>query len=149
MEKALPKGLKLITGYSPLGAGSSRVSNVIENTSDKDITIPAKTIVSQLSLANMIPKLIYPGDDYDNEMENLDEKDEGLTYQEFEHHRSIPNNSEQNFNKVEIEDLGEDLEGRFCRPGSDEIQFPKIQKREIHQNLILKTLKKRMMVLGF
>ena len=89
------------------------MSNVIENTSDKDITIPAKTIVSQLSLANMIPKLIYPGDDYDNEMENLDEKDEGLTYQEFEHHKSIPNNSEQNFNKVEIEDLGEDLEEDF------------------------------------
>ena len=104
MEKALPKGLKLITGYSPLGAGSSRVSNVIENTSDKDITIPAKTIVSQLNLTNMIPKLIYPGDDYGNEMENLDEKDEGLTYQEFEHHKSIPNNFEQNFNKVE--DLG-------------------------------------------
>ena len=61
----------------------------------------------------MIPKLIYPGDDYDNEMENLDEKDEGLTHQEFEHHKSIPNNSEQNFNKVEIEDLGEDLEEDF------------------------------------
>ena len=111
--KALPKGLKLITDYSLLGAGSSRVSNVIENTSDRDITIPAKTIVSQLSLANMIPKLIYPGDDYDNEMENLNEKDEGLTFQEFEHHKSIPNNTEQNFNKVEIEDLGEDLEEDF------------------------------------
>ena len=61
----------------------------------------------------MIPKLIYPGDDYDNEIENLDKKDEGLTYQEFEHHRSIPNNSEQNFNKVEIEDLGEELEEDF------------------------------------
>ena len=113
MEKALPKGLKLITDYSPLGAGSSRVSNVIENTSDKDITIPAKTIVNQLSLANMIPKLIYPGDDYENEMENPDKKDEGLTYQEFEHHKPIPNNSEQDYNKVEIEDLGEDLEEDF------------------------------------
>ena len=101
-----------ITGYSPLGAGSSRVSNVIENTSDKDNTIPAKTIVSQLSLANMIPKLIYPGDDYDNELENLEGKDEGLTFQEFEHHKSIPSNSEQNSNKVEIEDLGEDLESK-------------------------------------
>ena len=68
MEKALPKGLKLITGYCQLGAGSCRVSNVIENTSDTDITILAKTIVSQLSLANMIPKLIYPGDDYNNEL---------------------------------------------------------------------------------
>ena len=67
MEKALPRGMKLITGYSPLEASSSRVSNVIENISDTDITIPAKTIVSQLSLANMILKLIYPGDDYDNE----------------------------------------------------------------------------------
>ena len=42
MEKALPKGLKLITGYSPLGAGSSGVSSVIENISDTDITIHAK-----------------------------------------------------------------------------------------------------------
>ena len=64
----------------------------------------------------MIPKLIYPGNDYDNEIENLDEKDEGLTYQEFEHHKSIPNNSEQNFNKVEIENLGEDLEEDFVDP---------------------------------
>ena len=100
MGETLPKGLKLITGYSPLRAGNSRVSNVIENISDQDITIPAKTIVSQLSLANMIPKLIYPDDDYDNEIENLNKKDESLTYQEFEHHKSIPNNSEQNFNKV-------------------------------------------------
>ena len=115
MEKALPKGLKSITGYSPLGASSSRVSNVIENTSDTDITIPVKTIVivSQLSLANMIPKLIYPDDDYDNKIENLNEKDEGLTYQEFEHYKSISNNSEQNFNKVEIENLGKDLEEDF------------------------------------
>ena len=31
----------------------------------------------------------------------------------MEHHKSIPNNSEQNFNKVEIENLGEDLEEDF------------------------------------
>ena len=61
----------------------------------------------------MIPKLIYPCDEYDNEIENLDEKDDGLTYQEFEHHKSIPNNFAQNFNKVGIEDLGEDLEEDF------------------------------------
>ena len=33
--------------------------------------------------------------------------------QEFEHHKSIPDNSEQNFKKVEIEDLGEDLEENY------------------------------------
>ena len=119
IEKALPEGLNLITGYCQLETGSCRVTSVIGNTSETDITIPAKTIVSQLSLANMIPKLIYPGDDYDNEIENLNEKDEGLTYQEFEQHKSVSKefdsnpNSEQNFNKVEIEDLGEDLEEDF------------------------------------
>ena len=119
MEKALPKGLKLITWYCQLGAGSSSVSNVIENTSDTDITIPAKTIVSQLTLTNMIPKLIYPGDVYDNESGKLDDKDEGLTYQQFEHHKSvseeldIDSKNDENFNKVEMEDLGEDLEEDF------------------------------------
>ena len=36
-----------------------------------------------------------------------------MTYQEFEHHKSIPSNSGQNFNKVEIEDISEDLEEDF------------------------------------
>ena len=61
----------------------------------------------------MIPKLIYLGDDYDREIENLNEKDESLTYQEFQHHKSIPSNSAQTFNKVEIEDSGEDMEEDF------------------------------------
>ena len=37
----LPKGLKLIPGYSPLSPGSCRVSTVLENNTGKDITIPA------------------------------------------------------------------------------------------------------------
>ena len=57
MEKALPKGLKLIPGYCQLGTGSSRVSAMIKNTTDTDITLPAKAMVSQLGLANMMPKL--------------------------------------------------------------------------------------------
>ena len=114
----LPKGLKLIPGYSPLDPGSCRVSTVIENSTDTDITIPARAIVCQLGLANMIPKLIYPGDDYENESEELDDSDEGLTYRQFEHHKTVSEelNTEtkpemkNNFTKVEIEDLGEDLE---------------------------------------
>ena len=58
MNKALPKGLKLIPGYCQLGAGISRVSAMIQNSTDADIILPAKAIVSQLDLANMIPKLI-------------------------------------------------------------------------------------------
>ena len=52
IKKALPKGLKLIPGYCQLGAGSSRVSAMIQNTTDTDITLPVKAVVSQLRLAN-------------------------------------------------------------------------------------------------
>ena len=78
----LPKGLTLIPGYSPLGPGSCRVSALLENKTNANITIPARTVVCQLGLANKIPKLVYPGDDCDNDQdpEGLDETDEGLTY---------------------------------------------------------------------
>ena len=78
---SLPTGLKLQTGYSQLSPGSCRVSTVIDNLSDRDITILAKAIISQLSLANKIPKLVYPGDDHEIESEEMDDKDEGLTFQ--------------------------------------------------------------------
>ena len=114
----LPKGLQLIPGYSPLGPGSCRVSTVIENSTDTDITITARAVVCQLGLAYMIPKLIYPVDDYDNESEELDDTDEGLTYKQFEHHKTVSEElsveskpeMENNSTEVEIEDLGEDLE---------------------------------------
>ena len=67
MGHQLPKGLKLIPGYSPLSPHSYRVSAVVENGTDSDVTIPARTTIGQLGLANRIPKLIYPGDDYDND----------------------------------------------------------------------------------
>ena len=74
---SLPTGLKLQAGYSQLSPRSFRVSTVI------DITIPAKAIISQLSLANKIPKLVYPGDDHEIESEEMDDKDEGLAFQQF------------------------------------------------------------------
>ena len=80
---SLPTGLKLQAGYSQLSPDSCRVSTVIDNLSDKDITLPAKAIISQLSLANKIPKLVYPGNDHDIESEEKDGKDEGLTFQQL------------------------------------------------------------------
>ena len=73
----LPKGLKLIPGYPPLSPGSCRVSPVVENSTGKDITIPARTTICQLGLANRIPKLIYPGDDCENDHdpEEIDDTD--------------------------------------------------------------------------
>ena len=116
----LPKGLKLIPGYSPLGPGSCRVSAVVENNTDKDITIPARSTICQLGLANRIPKLIYPGDDCDNDHdpEEIVETDEGLTYKQFEQYKTVSDQllteseikSERTQPKVEIEDIGPDIE---------------------------------------
>ena len=120
MGHQLPKGLKLIPGYSPLGPGSCRVSAVVENGTDSDVTIPARTIICQLGLANRIPKLIYPGNDYDNDHdpEEMDDTDEGLTYKQFEQYKTVSDQlktesemkSGNNKTKVEIEDLGPDME---------------------------------------
>ena len=116
----LPKGLKLIPGYSPLSPGSCRVSTVLENNTGKDITIPARTTICQLGLANRIPKLIYPGDDYDNDHdpEEVDDTDEGLTYKQFEQYKTVSDEllteseikSERTQPKVVIEDIGPDME---------------------------------------
>ena len=108
----LSKGLKLIPGYSPLGPGSCRVSALIENKTGANITIPAKTVVCQLGLANKIPKLVYPGDDCDNDQdpEGLDETDEGLTYQQYEQYRTVSeqldSESDSDTHSVKIEDIG-------------------------------------------
>ena len=120
MGHQLPKGLKLIPGYSPLSPGSCRVSAVVENGTDTDVTIPARTTICQLGLANKIPKLIYPGDDYDNDHdpEEMDDTDKGLTYKQFEQYKTVSDQlktesemkSEKNKTKVEIEDLGPDME---------------------------------------
>ena len=116
----LPKGLKLIPGYSPLSPGSCRVSAVVENNTDKDITIPARFTICQLGLANRIPKLIYPGDDCDNDQdpEEIVDTDEGLTYKQFEQYKTVSDQlltkfeikSEKTQPKVIIEDIGPDME---------------------------------------
>ena len=116
----LPKGLKLIPGYSPLSPGSCRVSAVVENNTGKDITIPARTTICQLGLANRIPKLIYPGDDCDNDHdpEEVDDTDEGLTYKQFEQYKTVSDQllteseikSERTQPKVVMEDIGPDME---------------------------------------
>ena len=118
----LPHGLKTENTLSQLSPGSNRILVAMSNYSDKDITIPAKTIISQLSLGNKIPKMIYPGDEKDSEL--LD-KDEGLKYEHFEQHKLIseelklepeeyiPTSCDKTSDQshtVEIEDLGPDLE---------------------------------------
>ena len=112
MGYKLPKGLNLIPGYSPLGPGSCRVSALVENKSNTNITIPARTVICQLGLANKIPKLLYPGDDCDNDQdpEGFDETDEGLTYKQYEQYRAVSEQLDSEMNNgtqgVTIEDIG-------------------------------------------
>ena len=127
MGHKLPKGLNLIPGYSPLGPGSCRVSALIENKTNANITIPARTVVCQLGLANKIPKLVYPGDDCDNDQdpEGLDETDEGLTYKQYEQYRTVYEQLESELNDVtqgvKIEDIGpEDEKSDFKDTQSNE-----------------------------
>ena len=118
----LPHGLKTESTLSQLSPGSNRILVAMSNYSDQDITIPAKTIISQLSLGNKIPKMIYHGDDKDSEL--LD-KDEGLKYEHCEQHKLIseelnlepeeyiPTSCDRTSDQshtVEVEDLGPDLE---------------------------------------
>ena len=74
-----------------MSPGSCRVSTVVENGTCRDITIPARTTICQLGLANRIPKLIYPGDDChnDHDPEEIDDTDEGLTYKQFEQYKTV------------------------------------------------------------
>ena len=112
MGHNFPKGLKLFPGYLPLSPGSCRVSAVVKNGTD--------SVICQLGLANRIPKLIYPGNDYDNDHdpEEMNDTDEGLTYKQFEQYKTVSDQlkteskmeSENNYTKVEIENLGLDME---------------------------------------
>ena len=92
----------------------------MENITDRDITIPARATICQLGLANRIPKLIYPGDDCDNDQdpEEVVDTNEGLTYKQFEQYKTVSDQllteteikSEKTQPKVVVEDLGPDLE---------------------------------------
>ena len=108
----LPQGLNLKNSYCNLTPGSAKVNLMLENTTRKNITIPAKAIVCQLNLANQIPKLLLPSSspeeeliDTDNEVDkfaqsqaDLDDHDLGLTFQKVRAHQVL------------LQDLGEDPE---------------------------------------
>ena len=56
----LPQGLKLKNSYCDLTPGSAKVNLMIENSTNKNIVIPARAVVCQLNLANKIPKILVP-----------------------------------------------------------------------------------------
>ena len=109
----LPQGLDLKNSYCNLTPGSAKVNLMLENTTRKNITIPAKAIVCQLNLANQIPKLLLPSsspeeklfetddeelDKFSQSQADLDDHDLGLTLQKVRAHQVL------------VQDLGEDPE---------------------------------------
>ena len=70
----LPQGLDLKNSYCNLTPGSAKVNLLLENTTRKNLTIPAKAIVCQLNLANKIPKLLLPTSNPEEELIDTDDR---------------------------------------------------------------------------
>ena len=114
----LPLGLDLKNSYCDLTPGSAKINLMIENTTNRNITIPAKAIVCQLNLANKIPKLLLPtckpeekSDEHDNfspSQVDLDDGDTGLTFEKVRAHQVL------------VQDLGEDLDEDFRAKSHDD-----------------------------
>ena len=61
----LPEGLSFDTSlYVDIQQGSKRVHVIIQNTTDETIELPAKTSICNLSLANLVPKLVADPKDF-------------------------------------------------------------------------------------
>ena len=135
----LPQSLKLKNSYCDLTPGSARVNLMIENTTSRSITIPAKAIVCQLNLANKIPKLLLPtnepeeeSNELDTRLDNffpgqadLDDHDLGLTFEKVR------------ANQVLVKDLSEDPEHEKDNSHNDQTNLrsvsdftPKVSKEQ-------------------
>ena len=116
----LSQCLKLKNSYCDLTPGSAKVNLMIENTTNKNVVIPARAAVCQLNLANKIPKILMPNcnddkldvdkaDDFSVNHADLDDSGSGLTFEKVRAHQVI------------VEDLGEDLEEN-CRDKSSHVK---------------------------
>ena len=89
----LPDGINLAgEQYTNICLGSSRVGVLLENQTENTITIKPKTIICQLVLGNMVPKLVAPSYDnveidphlYDDDIpETLNDEQPPMDYTEF------------------------------------------------------------------
>ena len=67
-KDTLPKGISLAESqYVSLDHGSLRVGILLKNNTDQAITLPSKTVICQLGIANLVPKLVAPQSEYEDE----------------------------------------------------------------------------------
>ena len=99
IQSKLPEGIALAgEQYLNISQGSSRVGLIFENQTEKPITIKERTILCQLVLGNLVPKLVAPKYDIseidrhfleEDILTELDREEEGyssdepMDYQEF------------------------------------------------------------------
>ena len=64
-KATLPEGISLAGDqYLDLKQGSSRVGIILQNETEKDISVKPRTIVCQLVLGNLVPKLVAPSSEF-------------------------------------------------------------------------------------
>ena len=67
-KDTLPKGISLAESqYINLDHGFARVGILLKNNTDQAITLPSKTVICQLGIANLVLKLVAPQSEYEDE----------------------------------------------------------------------------------
>ena len=83
--------------YVNLDHGSSRVGILLKNNTDQAITLPSKTVICQLGIANLVPKLVAPQSEYEDEEIDSDLlEDPDINYNAFKAYAAQASASAQN-----------------------------------------------------
>ena len=118
----LPQGLDLKNSYCNLTPGSAKVNLMLENTTRRNITIPAKAVVCQLNLANQIPKLLLPSSSPEEELIDDDDDEVGKSQADLDDHDLVLTFQKVRAHQVLLQDLAED--SKQNRDGShDDLKF--------------------------
>ena len=72
-DSQLPSNIQCTPSYCTLEPGSNQVTVGLRNISARKITIPSKTIVCQLQLANIIPPMHTPTEQHPSEVKREDD----------------------------------------------------------------------------
>ena len=81
--------------YVNLDHGSSRVGILLKNNTNRAITLPSKTVIYQLGIANLVPKLVAPQSDEEVDSDLLEDPD--INYNAFKAYAAQASASARNW----------------------------------------------------
>ena len=116
LKATLPEGISLAgEQYLDLKQGSSRVGILLQNETEKDITVRPRTTICQLVVGNLVPKLVAPSSDF-TEMDRhlLEECLEQENLLEEENVENPPTDYEEQIDYSEFKKLAE--QQTFTKP---------------------------------